>query len=77
MAIYAVCVVCAAVRLFPQVFLYSLLFLHWIGSFIVCLQTGEMRILKMFSTILKTISRQNIEEKKRIHSELQCQQLQK
>ncbi len=40
MGIYAVCVLFAAVRLFPQIFLYSLLFFHWIGSFIVCLQTG-------------------------------------
>ncbi len=63
MVIYAVCIVCAAVRLFPQIFLYSTFFFHWIGSFIVCLQTGGMRILKMFSTTLKTISRQNVKEK--------------
>jgi hypothetical protein len=39
MVIYAVCVLCAAARLFPQVFLYSLLFFDRLGSFIVYLQT--------------------------------------
>jgi hypothetical protein len=40
MVIYAVYVICAAVRLFPQIFLYSTFFFHWIGSFIVCLRIG-------------------------------------
>jgi hypothetical protein len=40
MVIYTVCVLCAAVRLLPQIFLYSLFFFPWIGSFILFLQTG-------------------------------------